>query len=309
MLLEQDKLEYVINNFIYFFIIFKIIYLYNMNQQVIGLYLSPYPKSVQNNNDVNDYLFLFGSYIDHELTIFKNNKYKYVIIPYNINKNIINETLRMIDGLIVCGNFPGPYNNDKEHKLHYKTLRILFKKIIKINQVRPFPILGECYGYEMLINCIENKHHYDHKIFTDLNIHTPMFYKKTIFLNKKYKNIKSYFYLNIGFLYNNLKKTKNLKHDYEVISLVKINKHNMIDIMKHNLYPIYLAKSHLFYDNKVIKKEFLYFSKLSYEYRHLHDKESKINKFPIKILKYKTIKNPNTKYIEHEKKIRLYKIN
>lgn len=279
-----------------------------MSNPTIGFYLSPFPKQFHKNNE-NKYVFMFGSFIDHEIKIIKEKNYNYYIIPYNINKNQIDKCINMLDGLIICGNLPGPYIDDTEHKKHYKTINIIFNKIIKINKIRPFPIIGECYGYEMLINSIEKKNVYDKNLFTNMNVKEPMFYKKTIFLNKKYKNIKSYFYLNIGFLYNNLKKTSILKNNYEIISLLKINKHLMIDIMKHVLYPIYLTKSHAIYDNKYLKNEFFYYSKLSYEYRTLNNKNIKKNNFPIKILKYKTINNPHKQSFKYENKIRLYRIN
>jgi len=278
-----------------------------MSNPTIGLYLSPFPKYIQNEKDKNKYLFMFESFMIHELTLFKQSNKNYVIIPYNLNKKLINECLSMIDGLIICGNYPGPYVNDIEHQKHYSTINIIFKKIININKVRPFPVIGECYGYEMLINIIENQKKYNTQLFTNFDVKYPMFYKKTKFLNKKYKNNISYFYLHIGFLYNHFNNTKNLKNDYEIISILNLNKKDMIDVFKHKLYPIFFSKSHLLYDNKNIKNEFFHYSNLSYQYRKLIYKNTK-NKFPLPKLKYKTIPNPHPKYHIYEKKIRLFQI-
>ena len=278
-----------------------------MNNPTIGLYLSPFPENLKNKNDKNKYLFMFESFINHEIMLFKQSNTNYVIIPYNLNKKLINKCLNMIDGLIICGNYPGPYVNDIEHKKHYNTINIIYNKIININKIRPFPVIGECYGYEILINIIENQKQYNKQLFTHFDVKYPMFYKKTKFLNKKYENKISYFYLHVGFLYNNLDKTKNLKNDYEPISILKLNNKDMIDIIKHKLYPIFFSKSHVLYDNKNIKKEFFHFSNLSYQYRKLIYKNTK-NKFPLPKLKYKTIPNPHPKYHIYEKKIRLYQI-
>ena len=164
-----------------------------MNNPTIGLYLSPLPKYIQNEKDKNKYLFMFESFIIHELTLFKQSNINYVIIPYNLNKKLINNCLNMLDGLIICGNYPGPYVDDIEHKKHYNTINIIYNKIININKIRPFPVIGECYGYEILINIIENQKQYNKQLFTHFDVKYPMFYKKTKFLNKEYQNNISYF--------------------------------------------------------------------------------------------------------------------
>jgi len=99
---------------------------------------------------------------------------------------------------------------------------------------------------------------------------------------------------------NNYSKTNYLKNDYDIISHVKINKLNIIDILKHKLFPIYLCKSHPIYDNPKLKDEFFYFMNLSYNQRLLYQKKNDT----FKNLKYKTIKSPYLN--EFLPKIRIY---
>jgi hypothetical protein len=275
-----------------------------MNKVTIGLYLSPYPKQLQNKEDKNKYIFCYGAFLDHEMIIFKNNNIKYIIIPYTIDKKLISTYLENIDGLFISGNYPGAYIADEENKQHYNTLQLIMKKILLINKKRPLPVIGECYGHDLLINIIEKKNSYNDSLFKNLNLKVPLFYKKSIFLDKKYKNNISFYFLNVLFLMDNYSKTKYLKNDYNIISYLKIDKYKMIDILKHKLYPIYLSKSHTFYDNPVLKDEFLYFMKLSHEYRLLNQEK---NDYKFKNYNFKTIKN--IYLYEYEPKIRLYQIN
>ncbi len=215
-----------------------------------------------------------------------------VIIPYNINSILINKYLSSIDCLIVCGNHKGNHNNDKDHRQHYSTLKNIYKNIININKIRPLPVYFHCYGYEIIINIIENKKYMDNNLLTDLQIKEDYFYKKNIFLDKSYQNFISEYSMTIGFLFNNFKKTVKLKKEYDVISLLAFEKNkHIIDIMKHKFYPIFIGKSTIFvnsfYSNKKIIKDFLNYSELSYQYRKKNYLYSILPK-----IKYKSIYYP-----------------
>jgi hypothetical protein len=270
-----------------------------MIKKNIGFYLPPLPEKLKKKNDIKKYGYLTDEYLEDYMDLFKNDNFNMIIIPYNINSILINKYLSSIDGLIVCGNHKGNHNNDKDHRQHYSTMKNIYKNIININKIRPLPVYFHCYGYEIIINIIENKKYMDNNLLIDLQIKEDYFYKQNIFLDKSYQNFINEYSMTIGFLFNNFKKTVKLKKEYDVISLLTFKKNQyIIDIMKHKFYPIFIGKATIFansfYGNKKIIEEFLNYSELSYQYRKKNYSYSILPK-----IKYKSLYYPGKNEYNH----------
>jgi gamma-glutamyl-gamma-aminobutyrate hydrolase PuuD len=288
-----------------------------MNRPTLGLFLPPFLNLKSNSkfNKENKKLIVDHDHVNNIrfAKLLKKLNFNVVIIPYTISEYKIDKYLDNIDALCITGT--PVYNSENYPPEFLKQLNIfkkIFKKIIEINKKRPFPIIGQCHGYELIIHSVESTDFKNNLFDTDFN---TVFKAKNRFISEKHMDDKKLIecYFSVALTPKTFTHTKNLKKNYKIVSISKDkNGKEFVSSIKHKEYFILFIK--YFANNNNLFKEFLKRLKEGYNFRIKNRFES----FKIPRLNFRTYSYTNfldkdhpeyENALKHNEKVRIYEIN
>ena len=255
------------------------------NKPIIGIVPPP-----MINDDPKHFLYLNQGYINY----FKKIKLNFVIIPYNISLNRMNDYFNNIEGIFISGARIGNYNKTEEFIQQYERIDYILKKVLEMNKTgRIFPLFASCHGIQSIIKTTENKIH-NFKVFKRLD---AVNYKaKLDFINNNTNNIIKYKNYNCQLAQHNctfgitpkmFNRTKKLKKMYNIVAVARDRRNKkFVDFIKHKTYPIYAFQ---FHPEKSITGLLDEYIEGLYKSKNIRDKNNIGNiKFKPNMLDYKT---------------------